>query len=116
MDPGFYEKADSFQTSNFDQTHPKTEIVPTSLLRPTDFSLFNEWNMQEVFWMEVQLESKLVSMISVFGCVKSKVEVIDKFKQIIKVDEWHKLTGILIGIILHVYALFFLEFYQNCTN
>jgi hypothetical protein len=47
-------------------------------------------------------------VIPVHGCVSSTFEVIDKYEQIIKVDEWQKIR--MLGIILHVYASFFLRF------
>jgi hypothetical protein len=46
-----------------------------------------EWMRQEVFRREVQFKSRLVDRIPVRGCVWSKFEVIDKYEQIIKVDE-----------------------------
>jgi hypothetical protein len=34
----------------------------------------------------------VVGTISVYGCFWSPFEVIDKYEQIIKADEWHKAT------------------------
>jgi hypothetical protein len=37
-----------------------------------------------------QFSSRLVDTISVYECFWLHFEVIDKYEQIIKVDEWHK--------------------------